>query len=89
MLENGSLVGFELLNEPNCGLVGSSNLAVIPPTQHLRIGSTPTVYDCFRLGMGLPVEMDNFRIAITGPQKDGRVIVDPRGQSAWLSPARP
>ncbi|KAM9929585.1 hypothetical protein OXX80_009640 [Metschnikowia pulcherrima] len=86
MLENGSLMGFESLNEPNCGLVGSSNLAVIPPTQHLRIGSTPTVYDCFRLGMGLPVEMDNFRIAITGPQKDGRVIVDPRGQSAWLSP---
>lgn len=85
MLQDGSMLGFELINEPNCGLVGSPNLATLPSYQHLRIGSTPTVYDCFRLGMGLPVEMDNYKISLTGPQKCGRVVVDPRGERAWLS----
>ncbi|OBA18979.1 glycoside hydrolase [Metschnikowia bicuspidata var. bicuspidata NRRL YB-4993] len=85
MFENGSILGFELLNEPNCGLVGTPNLSIIPSSQHLRIGSTPTALDCFKLGMGLPVEVDDFRIAITGPHIDGRVVVDPKGQRAWLS----
>lgn len=26
MLENGSLVGFELMNEPSCGLLGYQNI---------------------------------------------------------------
>ncbi|GEQ71957.1 hypothetical protein JCM33374_g5643 [Metschnikowia sp. JCM 33374] len=86
MFENGSMLGFESLNEPNSGLIGSPDLSTIPSSQHLRIGTTPTVYDCFRLGMGFPVEVDNFKIAITGPQKEGRVVVDPKGLCAWLSP---
>lgn len=84
MFANGSMLGMELLNEPNSGLTGSPHLSYIPSEQHLRIGSTPTVFECFRLGMGFPVEVDNFKISVTGPQKDGRVIVDPRGQRAWL-----
>lgn len=86
MFANGSMLGFELLNEPNCGLVGAPHLGYLPLLQQLRIDSTPTVYDCFRLGMGLPVEVDVYKIAVTGPQKDGARIVDPRGQRAWLLP---
>lgn len=85
MLENGSLLGFELLNEPNCGLVGHEHLAYIPAGQQLRIDSCPTVYQCFRLGMGLPVEVDVYKITVAGPQKDSVRLVDPRGQCAWLS----
>lgn len=85
MFENGSMLGFESLNEPNGGLIGSPHLDYIPPFQQLRIDTTPTVYQCFRLGMGLPVQVDVYKIALTGPQKDGTRIVDPRGQRAWLS----
>lgn len=86
MLENGSLLGFELLNEPNCGLVGHEHLSYVPNGQQLRIDTCPTVYQCFRLGMGLPAEIDVYKITLTGPQKDSVKLVDPRGQSAWLSP---
>lgn len=85
MIENGSLLGFELINEPNCGLVGHGHLSQVPASQQLRIDTCPTVYQCFRLGMGLPVEVDVYRITVAGPQKDGVRLVDPRGQSAWLS----
>lgn len=86
MLDNGSLLGFELINEPNCGLVGHGHLSYVPTSQQLRIDTCPTVYQCFRLGMGLPVEVDVYKITVAGPQKDSVRLVDPRGQCAWLSP---
>lgn len=85
LLANGTILGFELLNEPNQGLVGHPNLDKIPDCQHLRIGTTPTVFDCLKLGVGLPVEVDVYKIAITGPQKCGRQIMDPKGARVWLS----
>lgn len=85
MINDGTIVGFELLNEPNQGLVGHLHLNKIPDSQHLRIGTTPTVFDCFKLGMGFPVEVDVYKIAISGPQKCGRQTIDPEGASIWLS----
>lgn len=85
MLKDGTIVGFELLNEPNQGLIGHLHLNKIPDTQQLRIGTTPTVFDCFKLGMGFPVEVDVYKIAISGPQKCGRRIIDPKGAKVWLS----
>lgn len=85
MFEDGTILGFELLNEPNQGLTGHLHLGKLPDTEHLKIGTTPTVYDSFRMGMGLPVEVDVYKIAITGPQKCGRQVVDPDGSRAWLS----
>lgn len=84
MLASGALLGFELLNEPNCGLVGHPLLYLIPPNQQLRVDTCPTAYQCMRLGMGLPVEVDVYKITLSGPQKDGTRLVDPKGDRAWL-----
>lgn len=85
MVEDGTIVGFELLNEPNQGLVGHPRLDQIPDSQHLRIGTTPTVFDSLKLGMGLPVEVDTYKISISGPQKCGKEVIDPKGAPVWLS----
>lgn len=85
MLEDGTILGFELLNEPNQGLTGHLHLGKLPENEHLKIGATPTVYDSLRMGMGLPVEVDVYKIAITGSQKCGRQVVDPAGLRLWLS----
>lgn len=86
MLENGSLVGFELMNEPSCGLLGYKNIEEFPCNQQLRVGTTPTVFQAMKLGMGLACKVDVYKIAITGPQKNYCKIVDPKGESAWLTP---
>lgn len=86
MLKNGSLFGFETLNEPNCGLIGHDHLGYIPANQQLRVGNTPTIYQSMKLGMGFPAEVDVYHISVTGPQKSGTQVVDPKGQIAWLKP---
>ncbi|KAK6203593.1 family 5 glycoside hydrolase [Scheffersomyces amazonensis] len=87
MINDGTIIGFESMNEPNCGLMGFPHLGELPANQQLRIGTAPTVYQCFKLGMGLPCKIDEYRISITGPQVYGSKIIDPKGARAWLSPS--
>lgn len=86
MLENGSLVGFELINEPCSGLIGYENMEVLPASQHLRVGTTPTVFEAMKLGMGLACEVEVYRITISGPLKSNTTVIDPKGEMAWLTP---
>lgn len=86
MVDDGTLLGFESVNEPNMGLVGHDHLGQIPASQHLRLDTTPTAYQTMRLGMGLPCELATYRISVSGPQQSGTRLVDPQGQRAWLSP---
>ncbi|KAK6455999.1 glycoside hydrolase [Scheffersomyces xylosifermentans] len=85
MLMDGTIVGFESMNEPNCGLFGHENLGGIPGNQQLRVGTTPTAFESMKLGMGFACRVDEYKIAITGPQKFATRVVDPKGQRAWLS----
>ncbi|CAK7895819.1 ergosteryl-beta-glucosidase [[Candida] anglica] len=85
MITSGTLLGFESMNEPNCGLVGHDHLGRIPAAQQLRVGTTPTVYQTFRLGMGLPCDVDSYRITISGPQRYASKVVDPQGARAWMN----
>lgn len=86
MLEKGCLLGFELINEPSCGLLGYADIELLPFNQQLRVGTTPTVFQTMKLGMGLPCKVDVYKISITGPQKSGSKVVDPKGKRAWLTP---
>ncbi|EGW31159.1 uncharacterized protein SPAPADRAFT_73009 [Spathaspora passalidarum NRRL Y-27907] len=86
LISNGTILGFESMNEPNYGLVGHPKLDEIPRHQQLRVGTTPTAYQTMKLGMGFACELDSYRISITGPQKYGTKIINPKGQKAWLTP---
>lgn len=86
MLSNGSLLGIELLNEPNNGIIGLFDIGQLHEDQQLRVDTCPTVFDCLKMGMGLPCELDVYRISVAGPKKEGTRLVDPLGCKAWLSP---
>ncbi|KAI5967140.1 hypothetical protein CANMA_003197 [Candida margitis] len=86
LLKNGTIIGFESMNEPNCGLIGYPDIGQLPDFQQLRVGTTPTAFQSMRLGMGFACEVDEYRITVTGPRKYGTKIVDPKGDKAWLSP---
>ncbi|RLV93573.1 putative glycosyl hydrolase [Spathaspora sp. JA1] len=86
LIDNGTILGFESMNEPNSGLIGHPHLDEIPKYQQLRVGTTPTAFQTMKLGMGFTCELDTYRIAVTGPQKYGTKIIDPRGQRAWMTP---
>lgn len=86
LIDSGCLMGFETMNEPNCGLMGHGHLGELPASQQLRVGTTPTVFQAMKLGMGLPCEVDSYRISLAGPQKSSVELVDPEGERAWLNP---
>ncbi|KAI5958681.1 uncharacterized protein KGF55_005679 [Candida pseudojiufengensis] len=86
LIENGTIMGFESMNEPNCGLIGYPNLNYIPNEQQLRVGTTPTAFQSMKLGMGYACEVDEYRISVTGPRKYATKIIDPKGIKAWLTP---
>ncbi|ODQ66739.1 glycoside hydrolase [Nadsonia fulvescens var. elongata DSM 6958] len=84
LADETTIIGYETLNEPSFGLVGYQDIMSLPKQQLVRIGTTPTAYQSMLLGMGFPVEVDNYYFGTMGPSKSGVKIVDPKGESAWL-----
>lgn len=85
LVEYGTLLGFESINEPHMGLLGTPDLGVIPKDQTIRLGTTPTFFQSMILGMGLPVEVEKYMVTLSGPVKQGSEVVDPQGKTVWLS----
>lgn len=82
-----TVIGWDSLNEPNHGYLGIENLMNIPDDVPLKIGPSPTPIIGMRLGMGESAKLENYRFGPIGPQRDGTVVVDPEGKTAWLNPA--
>ncbi|KAG5372053.1 putative glycosyl hydrolase [Yarrowia sp. C11] len=78
------VIGWESVNEPNHGLIGYENINEIPDSQKLRLGPTPTAFECMRTGMGETVEVDNYEFGPFGATKNGSVVIEPKGTLAWL-----
>ena len=83
-LEDDVVQGWESMNEPNRGLAGYADLTVIPKEQHLKKGTSPTIWQTFLTGMGRACEIDVWEMGGLGPYKTGTTLVDPHGQIAWL-----
>ncbi|ODQ79759.1 glycoside hydrolase family 5 protein [Babjeviella inositovora NRRL Y-12698] len=82
-----TIIGFESLNEPSCGFIGVPTIAELPKQQKLKLGLMPTAIQAMVLGMGSACTVDEYEISIFGPKKKGSQVVDPRGTSAWVTPA--
>ncbi|KAA1067163.1 hypothetical protein PGT21_012759 [Puccinia graminis f. sp. tritici] len=82
-----TVIGWDSINEPNHGYLGLHNLMAIPDEVPLRIGPTPTGYQGLKMGMGGSCKLENYRFGPLGPQRDGSVVVDPKGKRAWLHPS--
>ncbi|KAJ1325960.1 glycoside hydrolase family 5 C-terminal domain-containing protein [Microdochium nivale] len=84
-LENDVVFGWESLNEPNRCLIGYHDISVIPAEQNLKKGTSPTIWQAILTGSGRACEVESWDMGGLGPYKVGRVLVDPRGEKAWLS----
>ncbi|OAV93684.1 hypothetical protein PTTG_06583 [Puccinia triticina 1-1 BBBD Race 1] len=82
-----TVIGWDSLNEPNHGYLGLHNLTAIPDEVPLRIGPTPTGFQGLKMGMGGACKLENYKFGPLGPQRDGSVVVDPKGKRAWLHPS--
>lgn len=83
-LENDVVVGWESMNEPARGLFGWPDLSVVPDEQKLQKGTSPTAWQAMLTGSGRACEISTWEFGSMGPYKSGSVLVDPKGESAWL-----
>ncbi|KAI9723607.1 MAG: hypothetical protein M1812_000907 [Candelaria pacifica] len=83
-LENDVVIGWESMNEPNRGLVGSADLTTVPSEQKLQMGTSPTAWQAILTGSGRSCEIETWSFGNMGPYKSGTTLVDPKGESAWL-----
>ncbi|CDZ97258.1 glycoside hydrolase [Phaffia rhodozyma] len=81
------VVGWDSLNEPSEGLIGYEDISVIPKSQTLKLGPTPTAFQGMRLAMGEAVTVESWKFTAMGPKRDGSVLLDPQGVTCWLDPA--
>lgn len=84
-LDNEIIIGWESMNEPNRGLIGFQNIAAIPEEQKLQKGTSPTAWQAILTGNGRACEIDTWDFGGMGPFKSGTALVDPKGETAWVS----
>ena len=84
-LENNVVIGWESMNEPNRGWLGWQDLTAIPPEQKLRKGPSPTSWQAILTANGRACEEETFDFGGLGPFKSGSTLIDPKGETVWLS----
>lgn len=85
-LEDAVVIGWESINEPNRGFIGWQDLSVIPAEQNMKKGTSPTAWQAMLLGSGRKMQVETWEFGGLGPYKAGSEVVDPKGESCWLSP---
>ncbi|GJN88566.1 hypothetical protein Rhopal_001532-T1 [Rhodotorula paludigena] len=80
-----TVLGWDSMNEPNPGFLGTADLAQHGKESVLRVGPMPTGFEAMRMGMGESLKVENWKSGPLGPTRDGSVVVDPQGTIAWLA----
>ena len=84
-LTNDGTMIWESMNEPNAGLIGRQDLSVIPSSQKLQKGTSPTPWGAIQTGSGRTLTISTWDFGGMGPYKSGSEVVNPDKQSTWLS----
>ncbi|KAG9090341.1 hypothetical protein FRC07_012135, partial [Ceratobasidium sp. 392] len=79
------VIGWDSLNEPGAGLIGTENLHEASD-QSIKQGTHPSPAQAILLGNGIPQKLKTYRIGMLGPQRSGSQTVDPKGQTVWSMP---
>lgn len=77
-----NVVGYDSLNEPSGGYIGTPDAAGLPEGL-LRMGASPTPFQAMLAGAGYPQTVDVYELGFTGAQVSGQMVINPDGLSLW------
>ncbi|KAK7206880.1 glycoside hydrolase superfamily [Myxozyma melibiosi] len=83
-IDDGFILGWETMNEPNRGMLGFHDISVIPDHQKFRSYTCPTPYESLLLGSGRSLDIPIFQFGPLGSYKSGSKIVNETKRSAWI-----
>ncbi|KAG1457622.1 hypothetical protein G6F56_006574 [Rhizopus delemar] len=80
------VIGYDTMNEPGQGYLALNDITRFNDVDtDFKMGLMPTAFQGMLLGSGIPVKVEQWEFAWSGPKKNGEVLVDPKGKQAWLS----
>jgi hypothetical protein len=82
--DHPNVIGYDTLNEPSPGFIGTHDLLAPAIATPLRKGDTPTVFQSFLLGSGFPQEVDVYDFGLSGIRKTGKRLINAERASVWL-----
>lgn len=75
------VIGYDTLNEPSPGYIGSRDLT--KPMNPFKYGLAPSPLEGMRLGEGEALALDRWEISLLGFRKSGKQVANPDGLRAW------
>ncbi|KAG0761282.1 hypothetical protein G6F57_004777 [Rhizopus arrhizus] len=85
-LENTVVIGYDTMNEPGQGYLSIDDITRFNKVDtDFKMGLMPTAFQGMLLGSSIPTKVDYWEFQWSGPKKTGEVLVDPKGDHAWLS----
>lgn len=80
-----ALIGFEAINEPHPGYIGTLNISSFDQKKDLHLSSSPTALQSWALGSGIPQEVDFYIKSWPWPtRKAGKTLINKEKVSVWL-----
>lgn len=77
-----NVVGYDAINEPGEGYIGTDDLTSIQTV--VEKGAIPTPLQSMALGMGISQDVGIWDIGFLGPRQTGKRTPNPNGERAWL-----
>lgn len=77
------VIGWDAMNEPSAGWIGTPNLGEHPPSPMIMIGAIPTPLQALAAASGLPQEVLVYDIGMGFPSEQSKTIFNPDGVSLW------
>ncbi|MEM7737398.1 MAG: cellulase family glycosylhydrolase [Deinococcota bacterium] len=79
------VLGYGTLNEPSSGYIGLADIHKRVNAE-LLVGAMPTAFEGMYLGAGVAQSVDQWKLGVLGPHKQGKQVMNADGVSAWLEP---
>jgi hypothetical protein len=80
--EFSHVVGYDTMNEPIPGYIGWRDLR--KTGGYVNLGPSPTPYQSMLLGVGIPQEVNLYKLWVAGGRKSGTQMLNSGGMSVWL-----
>lgn len=78
-----TILGFDTMNEPNGGFIGTEDIRILPK-HTLKKGAAPTFLESARACMGMTTRVKKFSFGLMGIRAKGTTTIRPEGASCWL-----
>ncbi|KAG0005374.1 hypothetical protein BGZ79_005172 [Entomortierella chlamydospora] len=86
LIDGGTVMGFDSLNEPSPGYLNHPDMNKLLDLEDLQIGTCPTPFQGLQLAQGETVKCEVWETGGLGPMSKGHIVVNQEKTNLWKRP---